>query len=421
MHIDVLSNEISPDKSGEPECSRIIVQSENLRFSPRPISSSSAIATHHCGETCQLLFHYASGPAPGIVRSTMEVHRRHGSSTRSSLTRATQVPKARGAGRSGPRRRTGCLTCRARKVRCDESKPSCTSCDRLRLRCVYKAPIALGEWASSRSIDTDSTHAVSQSTPMPAMSPASATAIAAANATTAERSPDLNYFSTVLRSDDRHRTIPAPAPLPSGAEPYPPHLGGPFDMLGFMGGITSELEQKHLDLTSGLAVFPTSPMPQSGPDHTPFATDARSPLSPGATPSMVDGMSIGSASDAATTRGSWSDPGSMSYEEQLLQHFLVIDPPAPVFAPVAMEWKYVRPAVLLHARDFSPLLNALYCYSDIHKAGIEGKRWRWAPTYYRVASSEIQASLLGEVTEPTLIRVFTAVFFLMLSEVRFFS
>lgn len=356
----------------------------------------------------------------------MEVHSRHRSSTRSSLTRAFQVPKARGAGRSGPRRRTGCLTCRARKVRCDETKPSCSNCDRLHISCVYRAPIALGEEvSSSRSVDNDSTsavHAVTQSTPVPAVSLASATAIARASGTTAERSSDLNYFNTVLRSDDRHRTIPAPTPLLSDAEPYPPDLGGPFDMLGFMGGIASELEQKHLDLTSGLAAFPMSPSRTAdNPDHTPFTRDARSPPSPGATPSMVDGMSIESTSDVATTRGSWSDSGGMSYEEQLLQHFILIDPPAPVFGPVAMEWKYVRPAVLLHARDFSPLLNALYCYSDIHKAGIEGKRWRWAPTYYRVASSEIQASLLGEVTESTLIRVFTAVFFLMLSEVCSFA
>lgn len=371
----------------------------------------------------------------------MEVPRRLGSSDHAQLTQAlAQVPKARGAGRSGPRRRTGCLTCRARKVRCDEAKPSCANCDRLRLRCAYRPPISLGEWASpSRSVNHSPVPAhagplptpTSTSAPAPAMSSASAAAAVAA-ATASQRSPDLNFFNTVLRSDDRHRTIPAPAPpirrLPADAESYPPELGGPFDMLGFMGGITSELEQKHLDLTSGLAAFPNSPTPQSlsggaavdSTDHAHFAADKRSPLSPAATSSIVDGVSIGSASDVATTRGSWSDAGSTSYEEQLLQHFLAIDPPAPVFGPVAMEWKYVRPAVLAQARDFSPLLNALYCYSDINQAMLEGKKWRWAPTYYRVASSEIQASLLGEVTERTLIKVFAAVFFLMLSEVCLF-
>ncbi|KAJ5587445.1 uncharacterized protein N7459_003210 [Penicillium hispanicum] len=343
-----------------------------------------------------------------------------------------QVPKARGAGRSGPRRRTGCLTCRARKVRCDETKPSCANCDRLRLRCSYKPPIAIGEsWASSSRQSSSSTvaaHAMPQHTPSPAMDP-TLTAAAAAAADVSQREPDPTFFNTVLRSDEHHHAIPASATpirrLPPDAEPYPPELGGPFDMLGFMGGITSELEQKHLDLTSGLAVFTTSPTPQSLPGGLATSNaregqltgESRSTLSPDASSSLVDGVSIGSVSDAATTRGSWSDPGSTSYEEQLLQHFLVIDPPAGIFAPVAMEWKYVRPGVLAQARDFSPLLNALYCYSDIHKALMEGKQWRWAPTYYRVASSELQACLLGEVAESTLINVFAAVFFLMLSEV----
>lgn len=196
-------------------------------------------------------------------------------------------------------------------------------------------------------------------------------------------------------------------------------------MLGFMGGITSELEQKQLDLTTGLSAFTTTPaarslsegMAASVTDDGQIIAERRTPFSPDGTSSLVDGMSIGSAPDAATTRGSWSDPGSTTYEEQLLQHFLAIDPPAAIFGPVLMEWKYVRPSVLAHARDFSPLLNALYCYSDVHKALLEGKRWRWAPTYYRVASSEMQACLLEDVTDSILVKVFAAVFFLMLSEV----
>ena len=343
-----------------------------------------------------------------------------------------QVPKARGAGRSGPRRRTGCLTCRARKVRCDETKPSCANCDRLRLRCVYKAPVSHSPaWASSRRSNDSAT---TQTAPRPASSPplssASGAAAPAAVADSAQRSPDVNFFSTVLRSDDHHRTIPAPANpiqrLPTDSESYSQELGGSFDMLSFMGGITSDLEQKHVDLTSGLAPFPTSSTPQSLPaaSATPNAEEGQtggtnqSPFSPGAPSSVVDG-SVDSASDAPATRRSWSDPGNVSYEDQLIQYFAAIDPPAGIFAPITMEWKYVVPTVLTYARDFSPLLNALYCYVDIHKAVAEGKRWRWAPTYHQVSSSEIQKHLLGDVAEPTLIKIFATVFFLMLSEVSF--
>lgn len=195
-------------------------------------------------------------------------------------------------------------------------------------------------------------------------------------------------------------------------------------MLGFMGGITSELEQKHLNLTSGLEAFTGSPLQamaaefaMNGAEEGQFRTEQRSSFSPDGSSPLTDGTSIGDVSDAATTRRSWSDPGTTSYEDQLLQHFMSIDPPAVIFGPINMEWKYVRPCVLDHARDFSPLLNAIYCYSDVHKAVTEGKQWRWAPTYFRSASSEIHASLLGDVSEATLLKVFAAVFFLMLSEV----
>lgn len=196
-------------------------------------------------------------------------------------------------------------------------------------------------------------------------------------------------------------------------------------MLGFMGGITSELEQKHLDLTTGsLMTFTASPASQSlpatltpGVDEGNFSADRRAPLTPDTPSASIDRTSTGSGSEGSTTWRSLSDAGGTSYEDQLLQHFLTIDPPAAFFAPINIEWKYMRPALLAHARDSSPLLNAVYCYADVHKAMMEGKRWRWAPAFYRVSSSEIQACIHGEVTDSTLIKVLGAVFLLMLSEV----
>ncbi|KGO48188.1 Protein of unknown function DUF3468 [Penicillium expansum] len=262
-------------------------------------------------------------------------------------------------------------------------------------------------WGSSSP--SNNTTASPNNTADPGSSASSATAA------TASRSPDINFFSTVLRADGHH-TIPAPTTTlqqqPTDQDSYP----SGFDMLGFMGGITSELEQKHLDLTTGLPMtFTASPGSQSLPAT--LTPDRRIPLTPDNSPPIVDGTSVGSASDVPATRGSLSDTGSASYEDQLLQHFLAIDPPAALFAPINIEWKYMRPALLAHARDSSPLLNALYCYADVHKAMMEGKRWRWAPTFYRVSSSEIQACIRGELTESTLIKVFGAVFLLMISEI----
>ncbi|ATZ54138.1 hypothetical protein BCIN_10g01580 [Botrytis cinerea B05.10] len=41
-----------------------------------------------------------------------------------------------------PRTRTGCLTCRARKVKCDEGKPDCGRCIRLQRDCKWSTPPA---------------------------------------------------------------------------------------------------------------------------------------------------------------------------------------------------------------------------------------------------------------------------------------
>ncbi|KAM0255860.1 hypothetical protein ACHAQJ_005365 [Trichoderma viride] len=51
----------------------------------------------------------------------------------------TLEPKSSGAqlGYRG-RVRSGCLTCRSRKVKCDELRPICHNCTRLKRRCVYK-------------------------------------------------------------------------------------------------------------------------------------------------------------------------------------------------------------------------------------------------------------------------------------------
>ncbi|KAI0968661.1 hypothetical protein F4678DRAFT_481864 [Xylaria arbuscula] len=44
-------------------------------------------------------------------------------------------------GRSGPRSRNGCQTCKARRVRCDEKHPVCSHCHRLQLECIYGSAI----------------------------------------------------------------------------------------------------------------------------------------------------------------------------------------------------------------------------------------------------------------------------------------
>lgn len=67
----------------------------------------------------------------------------------------TDPPKSRASGRSGPRTRLGCLTCRQRKVRCDQStappdaRSRCNNCVRLELECQY-APLGTRRKAPKR-------------------------------------------------------------------------------------------------------------------------------------------------------------------------------------------------------------------------------------------------------------------------------
>ncbi|KAF5981513.1 transcriptional regulatory protein moc3 [Fusarium bulbicola] len=45
--------------------------------------------------------------------------------------------------------RSGCLTCRARKVKCDEGKPVCNNCTRLHRQCTYKPRVLFRQTASA--------------------------------------------------------------------------------------------------------------------------------------------------------------------------------------------------------------------------------------------------------------------------------
>ena len=128
-------------------------------------------------------------------------------------------------------------------------------------------------------------------------------------------------------------------------------------------------------------------------------------------------IAVGKLAATPETPMSSGTSAQATYEEQLLVHFARIKAPPTIFGPVDVEWTYVRPVLLAQSLEFTPLLNAIYCYADVHKAMVEGTRWKLAPTYYRLASSEIQERILGDVNEWTLKRVFTAVFLLMLSEV----
>lgn len=136
-------------------------------------------------------------------------------------------------------------------------------------------------------------------------------------------------------------------------------------MLGFMSEITSELERKHLDLTNGLSEFTSSTSCKASNDTANVPHTDRS--------MSCDSCfhSKGTQSQPPATEGLWPETGA-AYEEHLLASFLSSEPPATIFGPVNLEWKYVREVIVAQSHDFRPLRNSIYCFSEVHKAIKEG-------------------------------------------------
>ncbi|KAI1323177.1 C6 zinc finger domain protein [Xylariaceae sp. FL0255] len=59
--------------------------------------------------------------------------------------------------RGGPRKKTGCATCKARHTRCDERMPTCLNCERLSLECRPSEFISHSSWnnagSATRTVD----------------------------------------------------------------------------------------------------------------------------------------------------------------------------------------------------------------------------------------------------------------------------
>ncbi|KAL2865186.1 Zn(II)2Cys6 transcription factor domain-containing protein [Aspergillus lucknowensis] len=331
------------------------------------------------------------------------------SSPDNRLLQMETPPKARGPGRSGPRRRTGCLTCRARKVRCDEVKPTCANCTRLRLQCAYGSMIISGMTSNATSSRARSTSSTTQEAEeaSPSTNLGGGTFVRADEQQS--QSGQLHGLSQPLQQHQHQQQQQQQQQHALNPGESAPDFSIPFDMLGFIGEITSDFQQKHLDLTNGGIVAP-SPTAVADIDGGLFQDERQMAWGPGG---MGD-VGILTQPDPHSPRR--SNGGKEAWEEQLLEYFRESEPPPTIFGPVDLEWKHVRDIMLAQSGGCRALALAIYCYSDIHKAWVEGTRWKFGPTYHAQASEDIQSCLIGEVGESVLKRMFTSVFLLMLAE-----
>ncbi|GMG35582.1 unnamed protein product [Aspergillus oryzae] len=250
------------------------------------------------------------------------------------------------------------------QVRCDEAKPTCANCTRLRLQCIYKTIVP--GIASRRS-----TQRISQV-------PQQAFTIDSASTHVPDRL-DVNYFDTVLQPRElRPRRASHILPhqvtdhvLPSTSVPVSDFPS--FDMLGFIGEITSDFEQKHLDLTNGVSAFtltsealsPTTPGHVGGSNHIVQQPTWTVDTSVETLPSPTDSQSEGVQNVLSGDRTIWPETRK-TYEEQLLSHFAEIDPPPTTFGSIALEWNYVISSPDLGDSNTSYLHSAYLLLQRFH-------------------------------------------------------
>ncbi|KAL3432625.1 hypothetical protein BDV09DRAFT_125360 [Aspergillus tetrazonus] len=246
----------------------------------------------------------------------------------------------------------------------------------------------------------------------------SARARSASSTTAAEASPESNdgvIGTGVSASENRHRRSQQITPFPTVSPSGPsPDFNLPFDMLGFIGEITSDFQQKHHDLTNGETIVASSAAMQEIDSGHPF--DQRQ-VAWDSGEVEIGSPRIGVVPDPTSPQGAI---GIGVWEDQLLQHFRENEAPPTIFAPVDLEWRYVRDTILAESNRSAPgchaILLAVYCYSDMHLAWVDRTQPKMGPTYHAQASSEIQACLPGDPNEVLLKRVLMSVLLLMLAE-----
>ncbi|KAH8883493.1 hypothetical protein GQ53DRAFT_752966 [Thozetella sp. PMI_491] len=111
-------------------------------------------------------------------------------------------PSSRPPRGRGLRASTGCLTCRQRRIKCDECRPRCGRCEKADRECIYAAPIA----PTSRTKGPFSTNRAGEHAPVPGASPRSIPV------------PDPRDGSSRF-SGPAHPGAPATRDLPASGEP----------------------------------------------------------------------------------------------------------------------------------------------------------------------------------------------------------
>lgn len=253
---------------------------------------------------------------------------------------------SRATGRSGPKTRTGCITCRKRKVRCDEAKPVCANCTRLRLCCSF-----LGELAP-KSLMSPGARSTRRSTNYITSSPEQEASIKPGSTPIAQSLNSTNFLEST-HSEVEWEGEPA---------------SGIGNALPSQHTLTSSIDPSSLnidlELTNELLFGELSPL--------------------GLNPFAQDGFhKVGGVSQA-----------SEDMERLLLEHFTKAANPISVLPLTHTEWASARRNLLMMANDSACLSAAIYAVSALHMYTVEGKGvLDQAFDYYHASSTGLGAIL----------------------------
>ncbi|OAP62188.1 hypothetical protein AYL99_04391 [Fonsecaea erecta] len=338
----------------------------------------------------------------------------------SSASSSRSGPSVPPRSRLPPRSRSGCWTCRSRKVKCDESKPVCGPCARLSLNCDFNPRISFRN-DTSRVVGRMQDVTIAAS---PVWDPATSPALTENSPGSADVD-DLPPFASLTTDEEREkkaeRSSPGTYHVVVNQESFrnlPEYTDEPEIKQELLppprrSSLATSLASS-FSRDAGTEVVPVSGDPnivvlprfQDVKRRSTFSSNrARSPISPTLGHAMVK--------DEATIKVEDPEEAVLSEESDSM--------PEPELPAVGQEarylrqfrqvvWKHLVPAepdqrdgmarssvhILEHAAaGFPPLHHAMMAVAALSVAIQEGKEWLDALQYYQQALPALQSTLRG--------------------------
>ncbi|OAG42177.1 hypothetical protein AYO21_03631 [Fonsecaea monophora] len=336
----------------------------------------------------------------------------------SSASSSRSGPSVPPRSRLPPRSRSGCWTCRSRKVKCDETKPICGPCARLNLNCDFNPRISFRN-DTSRVLERMQDVSITAS---PVWDPANSPAPTENSPGSAEVD-DLPPFANLTTDEEREKKAGRSSPgtynvvvnpnsfqhLPEYNDDLdvkrevllPPRRGSVATSLGSSLGREQAAEVIPVSGDPNTVVLPRF---QDVRRRGTFSSNrARSPISPTARHAIIKDEAVVKIEDqdeAVLSEDSdfMTESSTVGQEARYLRQFRQV------------VWKHLVPAepdqrdgmvrssvtIMEHAASsFPPLHHAMMAVAALSVAVQEGKEWLDALQHYQQALPALQSTLRG--------------------------